>query len=415
MKVIDRRPLDFYMPLHNSDFSGAYYYLSAEDAVLQDELAAVMAAAGLPPDCGEPEMPYLRRLAPGIFRAFSLADDYEFYEAYGADPAVVLTVRHLERRVRRGDVGLLHAGRRGPVLHQPEDRRPEPCRAHAPRGQAPRPGGPAGARRLAARALRRGGLSPHRRDALAAHRACLSRRGQGRPTCRARPSRGGPRVRRRGDRRAALRPGVPARARRARARRPVRGDGRRRACSRTTCSAPCTTRRSPRCARGRSASPPQEASWRRPSVRSSSARSRRCSARWWPRATATAPRDRVPRSPGRCGEPRRRDGALPAGRRGRRRHHPGTRRRRRAHRHRPARRRGAGRVGVRPVRVRSGQPHPDRGRSLGARADGRGPRLGRHHDLPGRPPRLPARSSKTARVRSPVSTIRISTQPTAPP
>ncbi len=91
MEVIGRRPLDFYMPLHNSNFSGAYYYLSAEDGRLQDELAAVMAAAGLPPDCGEPEMPYLRQLAPGIFRAFSLADDYEFYEAYGADPAVVLT------------------------------------------------------------------------------------------------------------------------------------------------------------------------------------------------------------------------------------------------------------------------------------------------------------------------------------
>jgi hypothetical protein len=91
MEVIGRRPLDFYMPLHNSDFSGAYYYLSAEDGRLQEELAAVMAAAALPPDCGEPEMPYLRQLAPGIFRAFSLADDYEFYEAYGADPAVVLT------------------------------------------------------------------------------------------------------------------------------------------------------------------------------------------------------------------------------------------------------------------------------------------------------------------------------------
>lgn len=91
MNVIGRRPLDFYMPLHNSTFSGAYYYLSAEDARLQDELAAVTAAAGLPPDCGEPEMPYLRRLAPGIFRGFGLAEDYEFYEAYGADPAVVLT------------------------------------------------------------------------------------------------------------------------------------------------------------------------------------------------------------------------------------------------------------------------------------------------------------------------------------
>ena len=90
IKVIGRRPLDFYMPLHNSTFSGAYYYLSEEDAQLQDDLTAVMAAAGLPPDCGEPEMPYLRQLAPGIFRAFGLAEDYEFYEAYGADPAVVL-------------------------------------------------------------------------------------------------------------------------------------------------------------------------------------------------------------------------------------------------------------------------------------------------------------------------------------
>ncbi len=91
MDVIGRRPLDLYMPLHNSTFSGAYCYVSAEDAQLHDDLAAVMAAAGLPPDCGEPEMPYLQELAPGIFRAFSLADDYEFYEAYGADPAVVLT------------------------------------------------------------------------------------------------------------------------------------------------------------------------------------------------------------------------------------------------------------------------------------------------------------------------------------
>ena len=91
MEVLGRRPLDFYIPLHNSNFSGAYFYLSAEDEQLQDELTAVMAAAGLPPHCGEPEVPYLRTLAPGIFRDFSLADDYEFYETYGADPAVVLT------------------------------------------------------------------------------------------------------------------------------------------------------------------------------------------------------------------------------------------------------------------------------------------------------------------------------------
>ncbi len=91
MKVIDRRPLDFYMPLHNANFSGVYFYLSADDAQLREELAAVLAAAGLPPDRGEPEMPYMRELGPGIFRDISVVDDYEYYAAYGADPAAVLT------------------------------------------------------------------------------------------------------------------------------------------------------------------------------------------------------------------------------------------------------------------------------------------------------------------------------------
>jgi hypothetical protein len=91
MKAVHRRPLDLYMGLHNSNFSGAYFYLSGEDAALQEELAAVMAAAGLPPHCGEPEVPYLKTLADGVFRAFSLSDDYDYYEKYGADPAVLLT------------------------------------------------------------------------------------------------------------------------------------------------------------------------------------------------------------------------------------------------------------------------------------------------------------------------------------
>jgi hypothetical protein len=91
MAVIDRRPLDFYAPLHNASFSGAYFYLSTEDPPLQDELAAVMAAVELPPDCGEPEMPYMRRLAPGVYRNISLVDDYEYCAAYGADPAAVLS------------------------------------------------------------------------------------------------------------------------------------------------------------------------------------------------------------------------------------------------------------------------------------------------------------------------------------
>jgi hypothetical protein len=91
MEVVHRGPLDLFMSLHNSYFSGAYFYVSAEDEALQLQFAAIMAAAGLPPHCGEPEVPYLRTLADGVFRSFALADDYDYYAAYGADPAVLFT------------------------------------------------------------------------------------------------------------------------------------------------------------------------------------------------------------------------------------------------------------------------------------------------------------------------------------
>ena len=142
MEVIGRRPLDFYMPLHNSTFSGAYYYLSAEDARLQDELAAVMAAAGLPPDCGEPEMPYLRHAGARHLPRLQPRRRLRVLRGLRRRPGGRPHLRHVERRLRRGGVGLLHAGERGAVLHQPEHRRPEPRGAHAARGQAPRPRGP---------------------------------------------------------------------------------------------------------------------------------------------------------------------------------------------------------------------------------------------------------------------------------
>lgn len=90
MEVVHRQPVDFYMCLHNTNFGGAYFYLSEEDEALQLELTAVMRAAGIPPHCGEPEMPYLRTYADGIFAAFALADDYDYYEAYGVDPAAAM-------------------------------------------------------------------------------------------------------------------------------------------------------------------------------------------------------------------------------------------------------------------------------------------------------------------------------------
>jgi hypothetical protein len=91
MEVTQRRPLDLYMGLHNSSFSGSYFYISDDDDALRDELAAVMTELQLPPHCGEPEVPYVRKLSDGVFHAFALADDYDYHERYGADPAVLLT------------------------------------------------------------------------------------------------------------------------------------------------------------------------------------------------------------------------------------------------------------------------------------------------------------------------------------
>jgi hypothetical protein len=50
----------------------------------------VLAAAGLPPHCGEPEMPYLRAFRDGVFASFDLRDDYEYFERYGVEPAAAI-------------------------------------------------------------------------------------------------------------------------------------------------------------------------------------------------------------------------------------------------------------------------------------------------------------------------------------
>jgi hypothetical protein len=90
MAVVDRAPLDLYMSLHNAHVSGGYFYVTHDDPTLNDDLGAVLAAAGLPPHCGEPEMPYLKSFRDGIFEAFDLRDDYEYFARYGVEPAAAL-------------------------------------------------------------------------------------------------------------------------------------------------------------------------------------------------------------------------------------------------------------------------------------------------------------------------------------
>ena len=91
MRVMERvRPALFYS-LHNAGFCGVYFYLSDDRPALIPALHALVAAQGLPLHRGEPEVPYLRTLAPAVYRLFGIAEHYDYLaESLGEDPAPLI-------------------------------------------------------------------------------------------------------------------------------------------------------------------------------------------------------------------------------------------------------------------------------------------------------------------------------------
>ena len=91
MRVMQRvRPALFYS-LHNAGFCGVYFYLSDERPALVPSLHALVAAQGLPLHRGEPEVPYLKTLAPAVYRLFGIAEHYEYLaQSLGEDPAPLI-------------------------------------------------------------------------------------------------------------------------------------------------------------------------------------------------------------------------------------------------------------------------------------------------------------------------------------
>lgn len=88
MRVMERtRPRVFYS-LHNAAFCGVYLYVSELRPGLADALHGLAAAQGLPLHRGEPEVPYLRLLAPAVYRLFGVDATYEYLaRTLGEDPA----------------------------------------------------------------------------------------------------------------------------------------------------------------------------------------------------------------------------------------------------------------------------------------------------------------------------------------
>ena len=85
-RAIDLSRPDFYMPLHNAEAGGAYYYLSDAMEPLHDLLSALPAAVGIPLHHGEPEAAHFKVLSPGIFAMGTLEEAYDWVEALGLDP-----------------------------------------------------------------------------------------------------------------------------------------------------------------------------------------------------------------------------------------------------------------------------------------------------------------------------------------
>lgn len=91
MRVMERvRPSVFYS-LHNAGFCGVYFYVSRDCPPLYPELHRLVQEHGLPLHHGEPEVPYLRRLAPAVYALFGIAETYRYLAAaLGEDPAPII-------------------------------------------------------------------------------------------------------------------------------------------------------------------------------------------------------------------------------------------------------------------------------------------------------------------------------------
>lgn len=85
-RVIDEVRPDYYVPLHNSETGGAYFYLSQDVPDLVPLLHRLPAAFDIPLHLGEPEAAHFKQIAPAIFEASTSQAVYEWRESNGLDP-----------------------------------------------------------------------------------------------------------------------------------------------------------------------------------------------------------------------------------------------------------------------------------------------------------------------------------------
>jgi hypothetical protein len=85
MHLIDKIKPDFMFSLHNAGFCGVYYYISHPKKTLYSQYENLVNRQNLPLHRGEPETPYIKKLAPAVFQMFGVSQSYDFYMENGVD------------------------------------------------------------------------------------------------------------------------------------------------------------------------------------------------------------------------------------------------------------------------------------------------------------------------------------------
>ncbi|MQA82375.1 MAG: hypothetical protein GEV10_28590 [Streptosporangiales bacterium] len=85
MRLIDTVRPAFLCSLHNGELGGVYYYVSTELPDLYPVLQEIPTHLGLPLDTGEPEAPYIERLATAVYHTFSPTTAYDYAERHGLE------------------------------------------------------------------------------------------------------------------------------------------------------------------------------------------------------------------------------------------------------------------------------------------------------------------------------------------
>jgi hypothetical protein len=91
MKVMEDVKPHFMYSLHNSGFGGVYFYVSSRCKPLYSKFQKLAKNEKLPLHLGEPEAPYMKKLAEAIFKMPTSAERYDFLKKHSRkDPAEII-------------------------------------------------------------------------------------------------------------------------------------------------------------------------------------------------------------------------------------------------------------------------------------------------------------------------------------